>query len=119
MIRALLPVTALAMGLAVGGIGESGMAMANSQTVNFDGNGTTNITIPQGKADVTPECYGLSQTQYEQQTKQSFEFSCSSPVSNVTCAPNTGQNKTHCICHNPDKESHTVKVHMVENCSKP
>ncbi|WP_170383720.1 hypothetical protein [Ruegeria atlantica] len=101
------------------GIGGPGTARADSQNVNFDGNSTKDITIPKGKADIFPECYGLSQTEYEQQTKSSFEFSCSSPVSNVTCAPNTGQNKTHCICHNPNNKSHTVKVHMLDNCSEP
>ncbi len=106
-----------------GGVGGPGIAHATSQYVNFTDNSTKETTMPQGKTDIYPECYGLTATQYKQQTGNELDFYCSSPQTNVTRGANTQGSEshynTHCICHNPNKESHTVKVTMVQSCSKP
>ena len=106
-----------------GGVGGPGMAQAESQYVNFENSGTKDTTIPSGKTDIYPECYGLTVTQYKQKTGNDLDFYCKSPAIDVTCGANTQGSKTHlnthCICHNKDNESHTVKVTMVQSCSEP
>ncbi len=99
-----------------GGVGGLGEAMANpSIYVDFDENGTKSTTIPTGQTDVYPTCGGQTSPQFELATGNPFTFHCTSPVSNVTCDRNAN-NDSHCVCHNPDKKSHTVNVHMTEYC---
>lgn len=106
-----------------GGVGAPVMAQDTSQYINFEGNVTKDTTIPSGKTDIYPECYGLTATQYKQKTGNILDFYCSSPAVDVTCGANTPGSKTHlnthCICHNKDGESHTVKVTVVQSCSDP
>ena len=99
-----------------GGVGGLGEAMANpSIYVDFDNNTTKGTTIPSGKTDVYPTCGGQTSPQYEFATGNPLIFHCTSPVSNVTCDRNAN-NDSHCVCHNGNKKSHTVNVHLTGNC---
>ena len=102
-----------------GGVGGLGEAMANSPIyVNFTKDGTKDIVIPSGKTDVYPTCYNLTAPEYKNKVGKYFLSNCTSPVSNVTCNRNQS-NTTHCVCHNGNKKSHTVKVHMDDYCHNP
>ena len=99
-----------------GGVGGFGEAQAESQYVNFEGDGEKDIQIPPNKTDVYPECYGLDLNAYAAATGDDFSYHCTSPVSDVTCY--AGDPRDHCECNNGSKKDHTVKVH-ISSCEKP
>lgn len=98
------------------GVSGSGIAKAESQTINFTGNSIKETTVPPGKTDITPTCQGMNVNQYNQAEGWSFGFKCKSPVTDVTCHP--GDPDDHCECNNGSNKSHTVKV-AVQYCGNP
>ncbi len=91
-------------------------ARADSITVDFEGDGEKDVIVQHGKTDIMPTCYNLDADDYAGISGFYFHYDCTSPVSNVTCQRDGNNN---CGCHNPNNKSHTVVVHMKENCVKP
>lgn len=87
-----------------------------TQYINFTTNNEQNTTIDHGKTDIAPLCHEMDHEQYLNTTTISFDFTCTSPVLDVTCAP---VNQTHCVCNSGANKAHTVKVTMLSGCKDP